>query len=50
MNSTLTPVQRLAVSRTTLAEAMRDPAWLILMRRLLNEKTKAKPSPPSGPL
>lgn len=50
MNSTLTPVQRLAVSRATLAEALRDPVWLILIRRLLNDKTKAKASPPSGPL
>lgn len=37
MNSTLTPVQRLAVSRATLAEALRDPVWLMLMRRVLNE-------------
>lgn len=42
MNSTLTPVQRLAVSRTMLAKAMREPVWLMLMRRVLNETAQGK--------
>lgn len=37
MNSTLTPAQRLMVSRAMLAKAMREPVWLMLMRRVLNE-------------
>lgn len=49
MSSQWTPVQRLAASRALLAEALREPAWLLLMRRLLYEKAKAKASPPSGP-
>lgn len=34
----LTPTQRLAVSRDRLAQALRDPAWLLLLRRWLQEK------------
>ncbi len=49
MSTDLTPVQRLAVSRALLADALRDPAWLILMRRLLSEKAQGKASPTSGP-
>jgi hypothetical protein len=39
--------QRLAVSRDLMVEALRDPLWLILLQRLLKEKTTAKPSVPS---
>ena len=49
MSTGLTPTQRLAVSRAMLADALRDPAWLILMRRLLSEKAQGKASPTSGP-
>jgi hypothetical protein len=48
MKSAVTPTQRLAVSRALLANALRDPVWLILMRRLLNENAKGKTSPSSG--
>ncbi len=34
----LTPTQRLAISRARLAQALRDPAWLLLLQRLLQEK------------
>jgi hypothetical protein len=49
MSTSLTPTQRLAVSRAMLADALRDPAWLILMRRLLSEKAQGKASSTSGP-
>ena len=39
--------KRLAVSRALLVEALRDPVWLILVQRLLKEKTAAKSSAPS---
>lgn len=49
MSTGLTPAQRLAVSRAMLADALRDPAWLILMRRLLSENPQRKATPPAGP-
>ena len=39
--------KRLAVSRALLVEALRDPVWLILVQRLLKEKSAAKSSAPS---
>jgi hypothetical protein len=39
--------KRLAVSRALLVEALRDPVWLILVQRLLKEKSTAKSSAPS---
>lgn len=33
MSANLTPAQRLAISRARLADALRDPFWLILVRR-----------------
>lgn len=48
MSGKWTPVQRLAASRAMLADALREPAWLLLMRRVLNEKAKGKAPPPSG--
>jgi hypothetical protein len=39
--------KRLAVSRALLEEALRDPVWLILVQRLLKEKSAAKSSAPS---
>lgn len=47
MNHSLSPVQRLAVSRTLLAVALRDPVWLILLQRLLKESAAVKPTPPA---
>jgi hypothetical protein len=34
----LTPTQRLAISRVRVAQALRDPAWLLLLQRWLKEK------------
>lgn len=42
MSNGLTPVQRLAMTRASLAAALRDPLWLILLEKLLDAKTKAK--------
>jgi hypothetical protein len=47
MSSGLNAEQRLAVSRALLVEALRDPVWLMLIQRLLKEKTAAKSSVPS---
>jgi hypothetical protein len=47
MSSGLNAQQRLAVSRAKLAQALRDPVWLILVQRLLKEKSSPKPSVPS---
>lgn len=33
MSDDMTPAQRLAISRARLADALRDPVWLILLRR-----------------
>jgi hypothetical protein len=38
MSSELTPSQRLAVSRAQLAQALRDPAWMLLLQRWLQNK------------
>jgi len=38
MSSELTPSQRLAVSRAQLAQALRDPAWMLLLQRRLQNK------------
>jgi hypothetical protein len=42
MSKGLTPVQRLALTRASLAAALRDPLWLILLEKLLDAKTKTK--------
>lgn len=44
MDSDMTPSQRLAVSRARLAQALRDPAWLLLLQRWLEEKPQPAPS------
>jgi hypothetical protein len=49
MNEPLTPSQRLAVSRARIAEALRDPVWLILLQRWLKEKSKASKPTASDP-
>jgi hypothetical protein len=38
MSSELTPAQRLAMSRAQLVQALRDPAWLLLLQRWLQDK------------
>jgi hypothetical protein len=38
MSAELTPLQRLAISRSQLAHALRDPVWLMLLQRLLKDK------------
>jgi hypothetical protein len=38
MSSELTPTQRLALSRAQLAQALRDPAWMLLLQRWLQDK------------
>jgi hypothetical protein len=38
MNTELTPLQRLAITRSQLAHALRDPVWLMLLQRCLKEK------------
>ncbi|MDP4622213.1 hypothetical protein [uncultured Limnohabitans sp.] len=40
MTPDLTPVQRLALSRARLAQALRDPTWLLLLQRLLEDKAR----------
>ena len=47
MSGDLTPAQRLAISRARLAQALQDPAWLILVQRLLQAKAKTKNHTPS---
>ena len=42
MSKGLTPVQRLALTRASLAAALRDLLWLILLEKLLDAKTKTK--------
>ncbi|WP_233254814.1 hypothetical protein [Limnohabitans sp. T6-5] len=50
MSTELTPAQRLAVSRARLADALRDPAWLILLQRWLQAKARESSTrTPSGP-
>lgn len=48
MSADLTPAQRLAISRTRLVNALRDPLWLILMQRCLQAQTKKPPHPPDA--
>jgi hypothetical protein len=38
MSSKLTPTQRLAMSRAQLAQALRQPAWWLLLQRWLQDK------------
>lgn len=38
MSSELTPTQRLALSRAQLAQSLRDPAWMLLLQRWLQDK------------
>ena len=38
MSSELTPTQRLALTRAQLAQALRDPAWMLLLQRWLQDK------------
>lgn len=38
MSQALTPLQRLAISRSQLASALRDPVWLLLLQRWLKDK------------
>jgi hypothetical protein len=38
--------KRLAVSRALLVEALREPVWLILVQRLLKERSAAKSAAP----
>lgn len=47
MSSELTPEQRLAISRARLADALRDPAWVILLERWLHAKAASPPPPPA---
>ena len=35
MSTELTPEQRLAISRSRLAESLREPMWLLLMQIVL---------------
>jgi hypothetical protein len=37
MSAELTPTQRLALSRARLVQALRDPAWLLLLQRWLHD-------------
>lgn len=41
MRTEMTPLERLAVSRSLLGQALRDPIWLMLLRRLMKEKPPA---------
>jgi hypothetical protein len=47
MSSDLTPAQRLAISRARLTQALQDPAWLILVQRWLQARSKAHPPAPA---
>ena len=48
MSSDSTPEQRLAISRARLADALRDPVWLILVKRWLQAKARSPAhKPPS---
>lgn len=47
MSQDLNAKQRLAISRTMLVEALRDPVWLILLQRVLKEKATPRSSVPS---
>lgn len=41
MSTEMKPLERLALSRSQLAHALRDPVWLMLLRRWLKEKPPA---------
>jgi len=47
MNKVQSIQQRLAVSRALLMEALRDPVWLILVQRWLQEKPISRSSVPT---
>lgn len=38
MSADLTPTQRLAISRAQVVKALRDPTWLLLLQRWLQDK------------
>ena len=38
MSAELTPLQRLAITRSQLAHALRDPVWLMLLQRFVKDK------------
>jgi len=42
MSSDLNPVQRLAISRARLANALRDPVWLLLVQRWLQAQARSQ--------
>ncbi len=42
MHNEMTPLERLAVTRSQLAQALRDPVWLLLLRRWMKEKPPAR--------
>lgn len=42
--SHMTPTQRLVVSRARLAQALRDPAWLLLLQRWLESHASSAPA------
>jgi hypothetical protein len=48
MKTDLSAVQRLAVSRALLANALQQPVWWMLVQRIVKEKrsSPAQPSPP----
>lgn len=46
MGPGMTPTQSLAVSRVRLSQALRDPAWLLLLQRWLERKTPSTSAPP----
>ena len=46
MSSELTPAQRLAISRARLAQALREPMWLLLMERWLHAQAQAQAQTP----
>jgi hypothetical protein len=37
----MTPLERLAHTRSQMAQALRDPVWLMLLRRWLKEQPPA---------
>ena len=38
MSAKLTPTQRLAITRAQLAQTLREPIWLLLLQRWLDDK------------
>ncbi len=49
MTSDPTPEQRLAISRARLADALRDPVWMVLLHRWLQAKTPRPTQRPQNP-